>query len=77
MGRDGCLGAARVREKGGTVLAQDRDSSVVWGMPGAVVEAGLAEAELPIQELAMEVCRRAALLTATAQAGPLARAGRP
>lgn len=42
MGRDGCRGAARVQAHGGTVAAQERQSSVVWGMPGAVVEAGLA-----------------------------------
>lgn len=42
MGRDGSLGAASVRAAGGVVLAQDRASSVVWGMPGAVANAGLA-----------------------------------
>ena len=46
MGRDGTAGAARVRAMGGTVVAQDSDSSVVWGMPGAVVAAGLADAVL-------------------------------
>ncbi|WP_230770044.1 chemotaxis protein CheB [Sphingomonas sp. Leaf4] len=42
MGRDGCRGAAQVKAHGGAVAAQERQSSVVWGMPGAVVEAGLA-----------------------------------
>ncbi len=42
MGRDGCRGAASIRAQGGTVAAQEKQSSVVWGMPGAVVEAGLA-----------------------------------
>lgn len=42
MGRDGLDGARAVHAAGGTVLAQDRDSSVVWGMPRAVTEAGLA-----------------------------------
>lgn len=42
MGRDGVLGARRLHETGGTVWAQDADTSAVWGMPGAVVEADLA-----------------------------------
>ena len=47
MGRDGLEGAAKVRAAGGTVIVQDEASSVVWGMPGAVVAAGLADAVLP------------------------------
>jgi len=42
MGRDGVLGAAALVEAGGTIYAQDADSSAVWGMPGAVSRAGLA-----------------------------------
>ncbi len=42
MGQDGVEGCRRVVEQGGTVLAQDEESSVVWGMPGAVVRARLA-----------------------------------
>lgn len=42
MGRDGVLGAAALVEAGGTIYAQDADSSAVWGMPGAVARAGLA-----------------------------------
>ncbi len=42
MGRDGLIGAHDVVEAGGTVFAQDADSSAVWGMPGAVAKAGLA-----------------------------------
>lgn len=46
MGRDGAEGAATLVEAGGAILAQDEESSAVWGMPGAVVKAGLASAVL-------------------------------
>ncbi len=52
MGRDGALGAAAVRAAGGRVLAQDRETSVVWGMPRAVVEMGLADEVLPLGRIA-------------------------
>lgn len=44
MGRDGLIGAHAVHDAGGTVIVQDRETSVVWGMPGAVARAGLATA---------------------------------
>lgn len=44
MGRDGSDGAARLVAAGGALLAQDSESSAVWGMPGSVVKAGLASA---------------------------------
>jgi two-component system chemotaxis response regulator CheB len=55
MGHDGRDGAKVLVEAGGTVLAQDEASSVVWGMPGAVATAGLCEAVLPIKELGPHV----------------------
>jgi two-component system chemotaxis response regulator CheB len=55
MGHDGMKGAQRVVEKGGTVVAQDEASSVVWGMPGAVATNGLCSAVLPLDELAPHV----------------------
>lgn len=58
MGSDGVEGCRRVRAAGGTVLAQDRESSVVWGMPGAVVQAGLANRVLPLSAMAPELVRR-------------------
>jgi two-component system chemotaxis response regulator CheB len=61
MGRDGLAGARSVAAQGGTVLAQDRDTSAVWGMPRAVAEAGLASAVRPPAQLAALVAARAAL----------------
>lgn len=60
MGQDGLRGAERIRHQGGSILAQDEASSVVWGMPGAVVKAGLAGRVLPLREIAAEVARRVA-----------------
>jgi two-component system chemotaxis response regulator CheB len=59
IGSDATLGARAVREAGGQVIVQDEPSSVVWGMPGAVVEADLADAVLPLGEIAVEIIRRA------------------
>src|SRR3546814_20978416 len=47
MGRDGTAGARRIVEAGGWVVAQDAESSGVWGMPGSVAREGLASAILP------------------------------
>lgn len=57
MGSDGLAGARLIRAQGGTVLAQDRETSAIWGMPGAVAQAGLAQKILPIQEIAPELIR--------------------
>ena len=46
IGRDGTAGAEAIVKQGGMVIAQDADSSVIWGMPGAVTRAGLASANL-------------------------------
>ncbi len=59
MGRDGAIGARRLVESGGAILAQDRHSAAIWGMPRAVAEAGLASAVLPPAELARRVGQRA------------------
>jgi two-component system chemotaxis response regulator CheB len=60
MGRDGLRGCRAIREAGGTVLVQDEATSVVWGMPGHVAEAGLAHKILPIGEIGPEIIRRTA-----------------
>jgi two-component system chemotaxis response regulator CheB len=52
MGKDGLEGARKIREKGGVIIAQDEKSSVVWGMPKAVYEAGLANNVLPLGSVA-------------------------
>ncbi len=58
MGSDGLEGARAVRAAGGTVLAQDQESSAVWGMPGRIVGEGLASATLPLTAMADAVTRR-------------------
>jgi two-component system chemotaxis response regulator CheB len=58
MGQDGLRGAEEIRERGGHVLAQDEASSVVWGMPGFVTNAGLADRVLPLDQIALEIIRR-------------------
>jgi len=58
MGQDGLRGSEVIRQAGGQILAQDEASSVVWGMPGAVAEAGLADKILPLNQIAQEIRRR-------------------
>jgi two-component system chemotaxis response regulator CheB len=59
MGSDGLNGCRAIHAAGGRILAQDRETSAVWGMPGAVAEAGLAEQVLPPEALAEEIMRSA------------------
>jgi two-component system chemotaxis response regulator CheB len=58
MGQDGLRGCESVREAGGQIVVQDEATSVVWGMPGFVANAGLADAVLPLQEIPAEITRR-------------------
>ncbi|WP_409568334.1 chemotaxis response regulator protein-glutamate methylesterase [Methylobacterium sp. E-041] len=51
MGSDGTHGARALCEAGGAVLAQDEATSTVWGMPGSIAKAGLAQAILPLPEI--------------------------
>jgi two-component system chemotaxis response regulator CheB len=55
MGQDGLAGCREVAAAGGQVLVQDEASSVVWGMPGAVARAGLAQQQLPPEELGARI----------------------
>ena len=52
MGQDGLVGTRRVVDGGGCAVAQDEATSVVWGMPGAVAQAGLCHAVLPLPRIA-------------------------
>jgi two-component system chemotaxis response regulator CheB len=51
MGQDGAAGAKAVAAAGGSVIAQDEASSVVWGMPGAAARAGACAAVLPLARI--------------------------
>lgn len=57
MGRDGLEGVRRIKRAGGLVLAQDLESSVVWGMPGVVAREGLADLVMAPDELAGALAR--------------------
>jgi two-component system chemotaxis response regulator CheB len=60
MGQDGKRGCEKLVNAGGRVIVQDEDTSVVWGMPGVVAEAGLAEAVLPIGDIAKNITAQVA-----------------
>ena len=57
MGSDGLRGAQAIAAAGGSILAQDEPTSVVWGMPGQVAHAGLCSAVLPLDEIAPRLTR--------------------
>ena len=59
MGFDGLRGTKAIKAAGGYSLVQDQASSVVWGMPGAVAEAGLADGVLSLSALGAEIVRLA------------------
>jgi two-component system chemotaxis response regulator CheB len=52
MGKDGLDGSRRLREKGAYVIAESKETSVIYGMPGAVIGAGLADEVLPLYSIA-------------------------
>jgi two-component system chemotaxis response regulator CheB len=55
MGQDGLKGAAQIAQAGGELVVQDRASCAVWGMPGAIVDAGLNPLILPLDQIAQEI----------------------
>jgi two-component system chemotaxis response regulator CheB len=69
MGSDGFVGCKLIRNAGGTVLAQDQESSTVWGMPGCVANAGIADRIVPLSGMAAEILHFAANRV-VANAGP-------
>lgn len=75
MGQDGMLGARQLAAAGADVIAQDEATSVVWGMPGAVVGDGLASDVLPIDQIAATITRRVRRTGAGVTAGVGATAG--
>jgi two-component system, chemotaxis family, protein-glutamate methylesterase/glutaminase len=64
MGSDGLMGCRAIRSHGGTVIAQDQATSTVWGMPGAVAQAGLAHKVLPLAAIAPEIAKSASRASA-------------
>lgn len=59
MGADGAKGLGAIMAAGGRTIAQDEETSVVWGMPGAAVKLGAAQTVLPVERIAVEVRRSA------------------
>jgi two-component system chemotaxis response regulator CheB len=57
MGTDGTEGVRDVSAAGGSIIAQDEASSVVWGMPGSAAHSGLCSAVLPLEEIPSRVVR--------------------
>ena len=58
MGQDGLRGCELIREKRGQIVVQDEATSVVWGMPGYVAQAGYADKIVPLNQIAAEIIQR-------------------
>jgi two-component system chemotaxis response regulator CheB len=58
MGQDGLIGCEHIKEAGGQIVVQDETTSVVWGMPGYVAKAGMAEKVLPLNQIGTEIVSR-------------------
>ena len=55
MGKDGAAGCIAVKRYGGTVLCQDEETSLIFGMPGSVVQRGLADEVVPLDKVASRI----------------------
>jgi two-component system chemotaxis response regulator CheB len=55
MGKDGARGLREMRDAGSPTIAQDEETSVVWGMPGEAVALGAAQSVLPLQDISGRV----------------------
>ncbi len=76
MGQDGLHGCEHIAELGGQIVVQDEESSVVWGMPGFVARAGLAERILPLAQIGSELVSRISKGRAGARTATALAAGR-
>jgi len=63
MGQDGLEGVRPIVAAGGSAIVQDEATSVVWGMPGAVAQAALADEVLPLSEIPAAIARRVSAAT--------------
>jgi len=70
MGHDGLRGCQALRETGGQIIVQDEATSVVWGMPGYVAKAGLADKVLPLPAIADEIVSRVRAAASPGVAAP-------
>ena len=77
MGSDGLAGCRIVRDHAGVVLVQDQQTSAVWGMPGAVAQAGLANRILPLPQIASEILRIAGYRAGASMPKPSTDGSRP
>ncbi len=75
MGQDGLRGAGEIRKAGGRIIVQDEPSSVVWGMPGAVVRAGLADAVVPLDTIAAQLALAVAATPLSSEGPSMATTG--
>ncbi|MEP1442242.1 MAG: chemotaxis response regulator protein-glutamate methylesterase [Hyphomicrobiales bacterium] len=57
MGKDGVYGGQDIIDRGGNILVQDAESSIVWGMPGAAFKAGIASAQLPLNKIGAKIAK--------------------
>jgi len=76
MGQDGLRGCEVLADSGAQIIAQDEATSVVWGMPGFVAKAGLADAVLPLAEIGPRIVERVSAFRSLLSARPMTvRAG--